>query len=264
MLRAALWYAQCGFAVFPVHEPLFDGTGQLTGCTCEAYRHKETFAGDVRALHETVTAITGGGGEHYWYRQPPGSHYGNDTGDLPLGLDVRGEGGYIVAPPSLHRSGSRYRFEHSYAPHEIDTLILPETIRLSLGSNRHAQARRVSATLDREAVGRAAATVERVLTAAGLGYAAGEWGEGMKFVLERCPFNPPDNPHADKGDDAVVVVEADGTIGAMCQHARCRRRIQEEAPKTVGGQPSACCPGWHRVDHACVDDRRQAGAPQRT
>jgi hypothetical protein len=47
---------------------------------------------------------TGGGGWHFWFR-PTG--YGNRVRLLP-GLDWRGTGGYVVAPPSRHVSGSTY------------------------------------------------------------------------------------------------------------------------------------------------------------
>ena len=47
---------------------------------------------------------TGGGGRHFWFR-PLG--YGNRVRLLP-GLDWRGAGGYVVAPPSRHASGSAY------------------------------------------------------------------------------------------------------------------------------------------------------------
>jgi hypothetical protein len=47
---------------------------------------------------------TGGGGRHLWL-QPTG--YGNRVGLLP-GVDWRGAGGYVVAPPSRHARGTAY------------------------------------------------------------------------------------------------------------------------------------------------------------
>ena len=49
---------------------------------------------------------TGSGGWHFWFR-PTG--YGNRVRLLP-GVDWRGAGGYIVAPPSRHASGADYRW----------------------------------------------------------------------------------------------------------------------------------------------------------
>lgn len=48
-------------------------------------------------------------GRHFYFRQPPGGHYGNGEGALRgYGLNIRGAGGYIVAPGSLHESGVTY------------------------------------------------------------------------------------------------------------------------------------------------------------
>ncbi|MEU4244045.1 bifunctional DNA primase/polymerase [Actinoplanes sp. NPDC026619] len=49
---------------------------------------------------------TGGGGWHLWFR-PTG--FGNRVHLLP-GLDWRGVGGYVVAPPSRHARGGDYRW----------------------------------------------------------------------------------------------------------------------------------------------------------
>ena len=54
------------------------------------------------------TVYTGGGGLHEYFRTPAGVVVRNSGGKLGPGIDVRGDGGYIVAPPSLHRSGKRY------------------------------------------------------------------------------------------------------------------------------------------------------------
>ncbi len=46
-------------------------------------------------------------GRHLYFRHPDQS-IRNSAGKLGPGLDVRGEGGYLVAPPSIHPDGSRY------------------------------------------------------------------------------------------------------------------------------------------------------------
>lgn len=59
-------------------------------------------------LPETVMSITGRGGYHYLYRDS--AQWKNRTG-LYDGVDIRGEGGYIVAPPSIHPNGRKYEWE---------------------------------------------------------------------------------------------------------------------------------------------------------
>jgi hypothetical protein len=59
-------------------------------------------------LPPTLAVITGGGGRHLYFtcadRVP------TSAGRLGPGLDVRGEGGYVLVPPSVHTSGGRYRW----------------------------------------------------------------------------------------------------------------------------------------------------------
>lgn len=67
-------------------------------------------------LPETWTAITGRGGYHLYFRHPNASNIGNRAGILD-GVDIRGEGGYVIAPPSVHQNGSHYEWE--YDPKEF-------------------------------------------------------------------------------------------------------------------------------------------------
>jgi hypothetical protein len=55
-------------------------------------------------LPETAKARTGGGGVHVFFRCPAGKAVRNSAGRLGPGLDVRGEGGYVVVPPSRTQS----------------------------------------------------------------------------------------------------------------------------------------------------------------
>lgn len=61
-------------------------------------------------LPETLSVVTGSRGAHLYFEHP-GGQVRNDAGRcLGPGLDVRGDGGYIVAPPSLHAAGRRYQW----------------------------------------------------------------------------------------------------------------------------------------------------------
>jgi hypothetical protein len=58
------------------------------------------------ALPHTIEGVTGGGGRHIYFAHP-GRPVQNQVG-LASGIDVRGDGGMVVAPPSIHPSGRRY------------------------------------------------------------------------------------------------------------------------------------------------------------
>jgi hypothetical protein len=57
-------------------------------------------------LPPTARNRTGSGGEHILFAHIPGVR--NSASKLGAGIDVRGDGGYVVMPPSLHKSGNRY------------------------------------------------------------------------------------------------------------------------------------------------------------
>ena len=57
----------------------------------------------------TVETITGGGGRHIWFKHP-GHPVKNSAGTLGRGLDIRGDHGYIISPPSIHASGRAYQW----------------------------------------------------------------------------------------------------------------------------------------------------------
>jgi uncharacterized protein YdaU (DUF1376 family) len=64
-------------------------------------------------LPGTLTATTGRG--RHLYFQAPDIPIRNGVGKLGPGLDIRGEGGYVVAPPSQHHSGATYEWVDSTA-----------------------------------------------------------------------------------------------------------------------------------------------------
>ena len=71
---------------------------------------------------ETVQQLTGGGGVQYFFTYPP-SGVPSKVTPLGVGVDTRGAGGYIIAPPSLHLSGKRYAWEVLHLPE--DTPLAP-------------------------------------------------------------------------------------------------------------------------------------------
>jgi hypothetical protein len=104
-------------------------------------------------LPPTVEVITGGGGAHRFFRHPGGIIIPNSAGKLGAGLDVRGDGGYVVAVPSLHARGERYAWEMYCDPDEAEVAELPKWL-LNLMLGRHeqqARAAQVAAPVNRDA-----------------------------------------------------------------------------------------------------------------
>ncbi len=60
-------------------------------------------------LPDTFTVATGKG-QHLYYRQPEGASFTNSPGAIRgYRIDVRGRGGYVVGPGSLHHTGPVYQ-----------------------------------------------------------------------------------------------------------------------------------------------------------
>ena len=75
-------------------------------------------------LPETWRFLTGGGGEHVIFRHP-GGFIPNSAQKIGPGIDVRGDGGYIVAPPSRHITGRDYAISVDHHPDLIPLADLP-------------------------------------------------------------------------------------------------------------------------------------------
>ena len=100
-----------------------------SGIVClDADTYKDGGGQWEREWGETVTSLTGGGGEHLIYKHPDCEPLGNSSKGLPAFIDVRGHGGQFVVAPSVHPSGNRYEWETGYGPHEMETAVLPEPI----------------------------------------------------------------------------------------------------------------------------------------
>jgi len=90
------------------------------------------------SVPETVEAATGGGGRHLYFAHP-GTLVRNRAG-IAQGIDLRGDGGYIVAPPSIHPSGGRYAWRHGRSPAEIALAAPPRWLLRATGALRRGRA----------------------------------------------------------------------------------------------------------------------------
>ena len=145
MIRTAMALARKGMAVFPCRpqdkrpatanglkdattdldlirqwwqqEPLFNlaiATGAVSGIFVVdidgldaevELRRLEAEHGGFPSTVEVITAR----GRHVYFRSPE-APVRNSAGKIAAGIDVRGDGGYILAPPSIHPTGRRYEW----------------------------------------------------------------------------------------------------------------------------------------------------------
>jgi hypothetical protein len=119
----ALWGAQ----------PLYNigiATGERSGIWVLDIDPRHGGSESLRALQEkngklptTVSVATGGGGWQLYYKHVPGLRNSARRADgmkgVAPGIDVRGDGGYVVAPPSVHPSGKTYAFMTDRTPDDM-------------------------------------------------------------------------------------------------------------------------------------------------
>jgi hypothetical protein len=75
-------------------------------------------------LPDTAEVLTGGGGRHLYFKHPEGE-LRNSAGAVGVGLDIRGDGGYVVGPGSVHISGRAYDWEASSDPEQAGVAHMP-------------------------------------------------------------------------------------------------------------------------------------------
>lgn len=78
-------------------------------------------------LPNTLTATSGRGGKHYYFRSKS-SNIKSGTNIFDKGIDIRANGGFIIAPPSLHPNGNRYSWDNSSTiadlPEQLESIII--------------------------------------------------------------------------------------------------------------------------------------------
>jgi hypothetical protein len=93
-------------------------------------------------LPDTVEQSTGKG-RHLCFAWNPAAPIRNSASKIGPKIDVRGEGGYIVAPPSIHPSGRQYAWTPGHAPGETPFAAAPDwLVTLALPAQAPVQAAR--------------------------------------------------------------------------------------------------------------------------
>jgi putative DNA primase/helicase len=109
------------------------GPGSLLVIDVDVAHNGDATLAELEAAHGEIrapTVSTGSGGLHLYLRAPATR---NTAGAIGPGIDTRGEGGYVVAPPSRHASGGVYHWtpdqpeEPTPAPGWLLELLRPPT-----------------------------------------------------------------------------------------------------------------------------------------
>jgi hypothetical protein len=82
--------------------------------------HMATNAGDL----DTVEQETGGGGAQLFFRAPLG--WIPPTCKTSIGVDIRGQGGFAMMPPSMHESGTAYHWKEGREPWTLEIATAPQ------------------------------------------------------------------------------------------------------------------------------------------
>lgn len=117
-------------------------------------------------IPETLSVKTGRG-RHYYFQHPgvPTKNFAKGKKVLPLpGVDFRGDGGYVVVPPSLHASGARYAFENDHQPAALPAWLYGMVVSVKADSTQDTVGR-PSGPVQRR-LGRSVSRSERILTQA--------------------------------------------------------------------------------------------------
>ena len=116
-------------------------TGQRSGLVVIDFDERENFSGlqnfknSGYELSPTISASTPRGGVHLYFKAPPFEVVPCSVSKIAEGVDVRADGGYIIAPPSTTKWGE-YRWSCKYRIFQKGPLPLPEKFYLSVGHKR--------------------------------------------------------------------------------------------------------------------------------
>jgi hypothetical protein len=113
----------CGYNLGVCHGQT-SGTLALDWDGDEGFESRRLLELEIGPLPRTPTIFTGGGGEHQIFRHPD-CHIQTEKNILP-GFDVRADGGFSVAPPSVHQNSWPYVWDADNHVDDIPLSELPE------------------------------------------------------------------------------------------------------------------------------------------
>jgi predicted P-loop ATPase len=164
-------------------------------------------------LPETATVATGGGGRHFYFSAPMGTV---PSGDLAPGVEIKADGRYVIAPPSVHPSGEQYRW---LRPLKAGLAPSPPWARPRSVEKRAAGANALDSDAAGTVIGRAFAAI---------GMLGRPLDAGKRSVV--CPWSHKHTTGAAHDSSTVIfpAATATGPGGFHCSHAHCSSRTVAE------------------------------------
>jgi len=103
-------------------------TGQISGIVVVDLDSPEAieWAEKNGILENTLVAKTSRG-YHVYFKYPSGKTIKNTVSFNEMKIDIRGDSGYVIAPPSLHLSGERYMWYRKNKPAALPEIFLEKT-----------------------------------------------------------------------------------------------------------------------------------------
>lgn len=109
-------------------------TGQISGLfvvDCDSQEGFDTVQELLPDSLEIPTARTPRGGWHFYFQYPKGSNLTVQAAVMP-GVDIRGEGGYIIAAPSMNGNSRGYEWLKGLSLAEVALPPLPDALLIAL------------------------------------------------------------------------------------------------------------------------------------
>jgi predicted P-loop ATPase len=162
----------------------------------------------------TPRVLTGGGGWHYYLKKPPGGKF--PSGVLAQGIDLKSDGGYVLAPPSIHIQG-QYRSDPDFPLDGIDPAPLPDWI-----ADRRSQQPSFEKSKSRVSDGLLGAAFAE---AGMLGRAL-----GTDKAAAQCPWEA-EHTSGKRFDSSTIIYapNADQKLGCFwCSHSHCSERTPRQ------------------------------------
>ena len=190
----------------------------------------------------TYVSYTGGGGYHIFYKAGEQS-VRNSASKVVQGIDVRGDGGYVVLPPSDHSSGMIYRW---YRQPEEGIRPIPEKLVELLNYREQAPEPAVpTLSVSHEKWGMAVLAEEAaIIESSAPGTRNSTLFEHAVYVYDVVKGGHLDKVVADARLEAAAVRvglgsgETAGTLSSAWNTAEARHPIERPAPQPIGTTPS--------------------------